>query len=203
MYNRENTDYKKLFLNIEKLLIDFRLNKLDSEDYKFECTSGLSQLVENVCTSKDEKDIESIVEELVNKRMENVDDIIVKLNGTLEDFVENLDQKIVEKIQEVLSGDLKLVVEDKNFHNTLRKVFSEKLKELDNEEDTAEKAEPVEVAKPKTKSSYGKISVGGTKFKVFEELHLNTVSKNTDGNTVEYNKDKVAEQAETISAALG
>lgn len=205
MYSERNNEFKKLFLNIEKLLIDFRLNQLDSEDYKFECTPQLSTpAIFN--TSVSEKNTEEIIKKLVDEKTKELEEAMPLLGETIKTLNETmkaLDQKIVEKIQEVLSGDLKLVVEDKNFDKTLKKVLEkENLKPVSSKEQEPPKDIKTEITQEKPKVKYGKISTGGTKFKVFEELHLNTVAKNTDGNTVEYSKDKAAEQAETISAAL-
>lgn len=203
---QRNNEFRKLFLSIEKLLIDFRLNQLDSEDYKFECTPQLGTPIAFNGCSVSETNTEAIIKKLVDEKTEEVEKTVVLLQEAIKklgEVRENLDQKIVEKIQEVLSGDLKLVVEDKNFNETLKKALAkETLKPVSSEEQEPAKEIKPEVPQEKPKVSRGKISVGGTKFKVFEELHLNTVSKNTDGNTVEYNKNKAAEQAETISAVL-
>lgn len=176
-----NTNDKlvKLFLNIEKALIDFRISQIDD---------GVSSCNKGNC-SVNSVDIEELIKPTVR------DEISKVLGSSIEDVPYSTIRK---KVFEIGNTSVEnTVVPPTSINNDAEEAAPEIVK--DSTQPVPEASKTVATIEKIVKPA---LSKGGTAFKQFEPINLSNVSENLEGNSVHVEKEGSVNSLKAIEAAL-
>lgn len=193
MYNEQN-ELTKLFLNMEKLLIDFRISQIDN--------SGVNTLTSSSIPSG--LDLQKLISEEVRKavraELSTTESHSCKCSSTGEQK-----QPVKRDVYSAFSPEQQEEIKEasaKNEELTTPTISMEVIKEKVLETPKRKVQQQTQLAKPKKTVATSK---GGTAFKIFEPVSLSSVTSNPSSENsvvLEDTEDEAMRKANVIRASL-